>query len=89
MIRESWHPRWHAYLDGVEVPIRRVTPDFPAVDVPAGAHVLQLRFERPWWAHASWLAWPLGVFLAWLGARWDRRRRRRRLEDALRERSGS
>ena len=35
MVRESWHPRWHAYIDGVEVPVRRVTPDFPAVDVAA------------------------------------------------------
>lgn len=69
VVRESWHPRWHAYLDGAEVPIRRVTPDFPAVDVPAGAHVLQLRFERPWWAHAAWLAWPGTALLAWLASR--------------------
>jgi hypothetical protein len=61
--RESWHPRWHAYVDGVEVPIRRVTPDFPAIDVPVGTHTLAFRFERPWWAHAAWLAWP-GVSLA-------------------------
>jgi len=33
MLRESWHPRWHAYVDGVDTPVRRVTPDFPAVDV--------------------------------------------------------
>ena len=74
VIRESWHPRWHAYLDGREVPVRRVTPDFPAVDVPAGTHVLQLRFERPWWAHAAWLAWPGAALLAWLGLRLTRRR---------------
>jgi len=29
VFRESWHPRWHAYLDGAPVPVRRVTPDFP------------------------------------------------------------
>ncbi len=66
MARESWHPRWHAYVDGNEVPIRRVTPDFPAVDVPAGHHLLQFRFERPWWAQASWLMWPGVALLAWL-----------------------
>ena len=64
--RESWHPRWHAYVDGVEVPVRRVTPDFPAIDVAAGAHVLAFRFERPWWAHVAWLAWPAAVLAAWL-----------------------
>jgi hypothetical protein len=67
--RESWHPRWHAYLDGQPAPIRRVTPDFPAVDVPPGRHVLTFRFERPWWMHASWLAWPLLTLLAWRLAR--------------------
>jgi hypothetical protein len=73
IVRESWHPRWHAYVDGEEVPVRRVTPDFPAVDVPAGKHVLALRFERPWWAHASWLAWPGVVLLAFFGLRLYRR----------------
>ncbi|MDQ3366490.1 MAG: YfhO family protein [Myxococcota bacterium] len=63
--RESWHPRWRAYVDGAPVPIRRVTPDFPAIDVPPGAHVLTFRFERPWWAHASWLAGPVMVLLGW------------------------
>ena len=74
--RESWHPRWHAYVDGDEVPIRRVTPDFPAIDVSAGKHTLAFRFERPWWAHAAWLAWP-GVVL---GAWWLLRRLRKRSE---------
>jgi hypothetical protein len=76
MARESWHPRWHAYIDRVEVPVRRVTPDFPAVDVSPGHHVIALRFERPWWAHASWLAWPLVPLIAWLVTLPRRRRRR-------------
>jgi hypothetical protein len=72
-VRESWHPRWHAYLDDEELTVYRVTPDFIAVDVPPGTHTLSLRFERPWWAHASWLAWPLTALAAWLV---QRRRRR-------------
>jgi hypothetical protein len=75
VFRESWHPRWRAYVDGAPAPIRRVTPDFPAVDVAAGRHLLQLRFERPWWAHAAWLAWPGVPLLAWLALRLLARRR--------------
>jgi hypothetical protein len=58
LVRESWHPRWHAFIDGEEVPVRRMTPDFPAVDVPPGKHEVALRFQRPWWVWASWLLWP-------------------------------
>ncbi len=76
--RESWHPRWHAYVDGAEVPIRRVTPDFPAIDVPPGKHTIAFRFERPWWAHAAWLAWP-GITLAAFAIR---RRKKPRLPAA-------
>jgi hypothetical protein len=82
VFRESWHPRWRAYLDGAAVPIRRVTPDFPAVDAPPGRHLLQLRFERPWWAHASWLAWPGVPLLAWLALRRLARRRKPQLPRA-------
>jgi hypothetical protein len=66
MARESWHPRWRVYIDGTQVPLRRVTPDFPAVDVPAGKHVIAFRFERPWWANWSWLMWPAVALAAWL-----------------------
>lgn len=84
--RESWHPRWHAYIDGVEAPVRRVTPDFVAVDVDKGARLLQFRFERPWWAHASWLAWPGVSILAWLALRlWRRTRPRDGLVDGDRD----
>jgi hypothetical protein len=73
VIRESWHPRWHAYIDGKEVSVRRVTPDFPAVDAPAGAKQIALRFERPWWAQVAWLAWPGAALLGLLIERLLRR----------------
>lgn len=69
LVRESWHPRWHAYIDGEEVPVRRMTPDFPAVDVPAGTHELSLRFERPWWMWLAWFVWPGVSLLAWFGVK--------------------
>jgi hypothetical protein len=72
--RTSWHPRWTAQIDGIDAPIVRVTPDFPAVVVGPGHHRLTFRFLRPWWADASWLLWPLcfGV-----GVAIERRIRRR------------
>jgi hypothetical protein len=73
-VHESWHPRWHAFVDGVEVPVRRVTPDFPAVDVPTGKHTIELRFERPMWLILSWLTWPGTALAAWLVLRRLQRR---------------
>ena len=66
MIRESWHPRWHAFVDKQQVPVRRVTPDFLAVDTQPGTHLIELRFDRPWWALASWLLIPLMIFAGWM-----------------------
>ncbi len=70
-IRESWHPRWHATLDGKPVAIRRITPDYMAIDVPPGRHQLDLHFDRPLWTWLLWLLWPGLVIGAWL---WERRR---------------
>jgi hypothetical protein len=66
LVRESWHPRWVATLDGAPAPIRRVSPDMMAVDVGAGDHALVLRFVRPLWVWALWLLWPLAAVLGWL-----------------------
>lgn len=78
-VHESWHPRWHAFVDGEEVPVRRVTPDFPAVDVTTpGKHTIELRFQRPTWLLLSWLLWPGTALVAW----WILRRRAKREEEA-------
>jgi hypothetical protein len=72
VVRESWHPRWHATLDGKSITVRRVTPDYMAIDVPPGAHDLRLRFERPLWAWLLWLLWPGLCVGAWLTERASR-----------------
>jgi hypothetical protein len=69
VLRESWHPRWRGFVDGVEVPVRRVTPDFSAIDVPDGDHAITFRFDRPWWAWGSWLLLVLATVAGWLAAR--------------------
>jgi hypothetical protein len=66
IVRESWHPRWRATLDGAPAPIRRVTPDYLAIDVPEAHHVIALRFDRPLWTWLLWLLWPGLVAAAWV-----------------------
>lgn len=70
LVRESWHPRWVATVDGRAVPIRRVSPDMMAVDVAAGEHQLALSFERPWWVWALWLLIPMVALAGWGIERW-------------------
>lgn len=72
VFRDSWHPRWTGLIDGKAVPVRRLTPDFPALDVGPGTHTIALRFDRPWWAFAAWLLWPM---LAVAGSLATRRRK--------------
>jgi hypothetical protein len=74
VIRESWHPRWKVFIDGAPASVRRVTPDFMAVDVPAGAHTISARFDRPWWAWGAWLLIPLTIAIGWLVSRRAARR---------------
>ncbi len=69
VIRESWHPHWVATLDGAPVQLRRVSPDFMAVVVPPGRHVIHLRFDRPLWTWLLWGVGPLLALLAWLEQR--------------------
>jgi hypothetical protein len=77
LIRESWHPRWTATIDGKPAHIRRVTPDMMALDVGRGEHTLALSFERPGWQWALWLLVPIAALLGWLSERWIGARRRR------------
>jgi hypothetical protein len=74
LVREGWHPRWTATLDGKPITIRRVTPDMMAFDVDEGAHTLVLKFERPLWIWSLWLLVPASMIAAWLVERALRRR---------------
>jgi hypothetical protein len=75
VIRESWHPRWTARIDGAAAPIRRVTPDYMAIDVPAGTHTIDLAFERPRWTWLLWFLCPWLIGAGWAGETILRRRR--------------
>jgi hypothetical protein len=79
VVNEVWFPGWRATVDGRETPILRGNAIMQALEVPAGRHVVELRF-RPAYALyplalavLAWLAalgWVLGPRVrAWLDAR--------------------
>ncbi|MFC1647229.1 YfhO family protein, partial [Patescibacteria group bacterium] len=44
---EPVYPGWKAYIDGKKVDIKTVNSAFRAVELPAGKHVVEMRYE-PW-----------------------------------------
>ncbi len=48
LLQETWDPAWHAYDNGRELAVRaEPVMDFMLIDVPEGAHNIQMRFETP------------------------------------------
>lgn len=45
---DAYHSRWHAYIDGNEVPLYRANVAFKGLWVPEGEHVVYLQFEKNW-----------------------------------------
>ncbi len=74
---ENYHKGWTATLDGNEVPILRVYPNFQMVSVPAGNHTLTFEFHSLY-HHLANLFVVTGflggfAFLLWLGQwKWGR-----------------
>lgn len=83
---EVYYPAgWNAYLDGEEVPIRRVNYLLRGVHVPDGEHTLVMRFEPKVDRYGRWIAGAAtvlvyGGILVGLGLAY--RRRREEDEDA-------
>ena len=61
VVAESWFPGWKATVDGDEVPVLEADGAFLGVPVPAGAHRIELRYERP--ATAAIGRWIMGLTL--------------------------
>jgi uncharacterized membrane protein YfhO len=45
ILSEIYYPAWRAYLDGQPVPVYAVDRALRGVAVPAGEHVVELRYE--------------------------------------------
>jgi hypothetical protein len=48
MLSEVYYPSWKAYVDGQPVPIHVADELLRSVEVPAGEHTVELRYESSW-----------------------------------------
>lgn len=72
----AWSPKWHASLDGKAVALTEAPDGLLQLDLPAGPHHLDVRFQRDFADYlgmAISLAALLGL-LAYVALRWRRRR---------------
>lgn len=53
---EMYYPEWHAYIDGKEVEILAANYSFRAVELPAGEHTVEMRFESPAYEKGSMIS---------------------------------
>jgi hypothetical protein len=76
VVNEAWHPGWSALVDGRPVPLERVNLAVRGVQLPPGAHRIELRFRTPGLAAgaAISLCTVLGVVLAWIASKVRRSR---------------
>jgi hypothetical protein len=45
VIAQAFYPAWHAWVDGQPAPLHQANYAFQAVEVPAGSHQVQLRYQ--------------------------------------------
>jgi hypothetical protein len=75
-LSEVYHPNWHAYVDGREVPVLRTDAAFRGVSVPAGRHRVRFVYRSPAYDVGRWLsAVTLVLVLGAVGWLVGRRRR--------------
>jgi uncharacterized membrane protein YfhO len=48
LFKATYHPGWHASVDGVAVPSMVLTPGLLGAQVPAGAHTLRMVYGAGW-----------------------------------------
>jgi hypothetical protein len=74
VLRQSWHPRWHARVDGRPVAVVPIAPSFVAVPVGPGRHLVAFDY-KPWRNEWLVLEGALGLVALHLFAAWLRSRR--------------
>lgn len=65
LYNDRYHPHWRVYVNGKQRPLLRCNSIMRGVEVPAGSHVVEFRYEPPQWGLAiSLLSIALGI---WIG----------------------
>lgn len=65
LYNDRYHPHWKAYVNGKRRPLLRCNSIMRGVEVPAGSHVVEFRYDPPQWGLAiSLSSIALGV---WIG----------------------
>ena len=49
LYNDRYHPHWKAYVNGKRRPLLRCNSIMRGVEVPAGSHVVEFRYEPPQW----------------------------------------
>ena len=76
---QYWFPNWRARIDGKNAPVLRDGEGLVVVEVPAGRHVVEARFENTWLDNAGLAASVVSaVAMAWFLKRKSRQTRRLR-----------
>jgi Bacterial membrane protein YfhO len=60
VLTDNWYPGWKATVDGEDAPIERVDYLIRGVAVPAGAHLVEFRYEPASW-RAGWIVSTLAL----------------------------
>jgi hypothetical protein len=64
VLKASYHPYWHATIDGAETPVLHVGPNLQAIDVPPGHHDVTFRYRLPLWIKVLWLVTAFSLALS-------------------------
>jgi len=72
VVAQLHHPGWRASVDGNEVKIWPANLGFQAMEVPAGHHVVELRYVERWFVPGLGVSAVTILLLAGLGWRWRR-----------------
>src|SRR5439155_14047807 len=63
MLKVTYHPGWHAYVDGIETPTMMLMPSFIGVPIRPGTHEVRMEYQPQPLRHERMLAGLLGLGL--------------------------
>ena len=78
VVSDAWYPGWTVAVDGLPGEILKTNLAFRGVHLPAGAHVVEFRYDPPSFRAGLWISGGAVAFAAaWVGLAFRRNRDRR------------